>query len=51
MKRDGIDEAEADFQIQEARDDLHMRLSLGEMPWDLCEEHFGLEPDYLEELL
>ncbi len=51
MERDKLTEAEADAAIEEAREDLLARLGEGEMPFDLCEEHFGLEPDYLEELI
>lgn len=51
MQRDGITPEEADQAIENARDDLYDRLASGEMPYDLCEEWFGLEPDYLEELI
>ena len=51
MRRDDLSEAEADDLIQEARDDLYRRLEEGEMPEDICEEWFGLEADYLDELL
>ncbi len=51
MRRDGLSEVEAKEQIAEARQELRKRLDQGETPYDLCEEMFGLEPDYLEELL
>jgi len=51
MKRDDLTSAEADNLIKDARDDLHERLSAGEMPEDICAEWFGLEPDYVMELL
>ena len=51
MRRDGMNEEEADELIKQAEDDLYERLSKGEMPEDICEEWFGLEPDYLDELL
>ena len=51
MKRDGLTEDEATDLIQEAQEDLHNRLADGEMPMDICAEWFGLEPDYLDELI
>jgi len=51
MKRDGLTEEEAEEQVEEARKKLIARLDRGEMPYDICEEFFGLEPDYLDELI
>jgi len=51
MRRDGMTEEEADDLIREAKEDLHTRLAEGEMPEDICEEWFGLEPDYIDELI
>lgn len=51
MARDGVSQEEAERQVAEARDDLFDRLGEGEMPFDICEEHFGLEPDYLMDLV
>jgi len=51
MKRDGITKEEADDLVRAAKEDLIERLDEGEMPYDICEEWFGLEPDYLEQLL
>ena len=51
MRRDGLSAEEADDLIEEAKSDLNYRLANGEMPYDICEEHFGLEPDYIMELL
>jgi len=51
MRRDGLTEEEADAQIKEARDDMNERLANGEMPEDICEEYFGLEPDYIFDLI
>lgn len=51
MARDGVSQEEAERQVAEARDDLFNRLGEGEMPFDICEEHFGLEPDYLMDLV
>ena len=51
MKRDGLTLNEAEDLIEQAREDLYARLADGEMPYDICEEWFGLEPDYLMDLL
>ena len=51
IRRDGMSADEADELISEAKEDLNQRLAEGEMPFDLCAEWFGLEPDYLEELI
>jgi hypothetical protein len=51
MKRDGMSEEEADILIEDARQDLLERCDTGEDCYDICQEYFGLEPDYLEELL
>ena len=50
MDRDGLTAKEADDLIAEANEDFQDRLTEGEMPFNICEEYFGLEPDYLEEL-
>lgn len=51
MRRDKITEAEAEDCIEDARVDLSERLEIGEIPFDICEEWFGLEPDYLDNLI
>ena len=51
MERDGMTESEADELIKDAKEDLHNRIAAGENPQDICEEWFGLEPDYIFELL
>ena len=51
MKRDGISEKEAESQINAAKEDLETRLGEGNMPFDICEEWFGLEPDYIDDLI
>lgn len=51
MERDGLTEQEADELIEDAKNDMNERLSHGEMPFNICEEWFGLEPDYLDELI
>ena len=51
MERDEMSSEEADAEIAACTKDLHERLDDGEMPFDICAEWFGLEPDYLDELM
>lgn len=51
MERDGMTKDEAEKIIEEAREDLNERLTNGEMPHDICGEWFGLEPDYIFDLI
>ena len=51
MRRDSMTAKEADDLIAEAKEDLFERLGQGEMPEDICQEWFGLEPDYIMELM
>jgi len=53
MRRDGFDSDEADQLIEEAREALAEYLEAGdlELAEDICAEYFGLEPDFLMELL
>ena len=51
MERDGLTGEEALELIEEAREDLLTRLTHGEFPFNICEEYFGLELDYLDELM
>lgn len=51
IARDGMEPEEADELIAECKNDLNVRLAEGEMPYDICQEYFGLEPDYLDELI
>lgn len=51
MDRDGMTEKEADAEIEAAQEDLHARLANGEIPSDICSEWFGLEPDFIDQLL
>lgn len=51
MREDGMTSQGADYLIAAARKDMLERLANGEMPYDICEEWFGLEPDYLDELI
>ena len=48
----GMSPEEADELIEEARQDLLERIEDGDpSAHDICKEYFGLEPDYLMELL
>lgn len=53
MERDGIDEEAADELIQEARWQMETYLEEGDIDAaeNICEEYFGLEPDYLDDLM
>lgn len=51
IRRDGMSKEEARDLIKQARENLNERLADGEVPYDICEEWFGLEPDYIMELL
>ena len=53
MKRDGLTSVEADILIQECKDALADYLANGELDLaeEVCDEYFGLEPDFLTELL
>ncbi len=52
MKRDKMSTEEADDLIAEARAELEQRIAEGDSSADdICEEFFGLEPDYVWDLL
>ena len=51
MRRAGMSAEDADDLIKQAYQEFHDRLAVGEDVDDICEEYFGLEPDYLEELM
>jgi len=52
MERDELTEQEADEQIADAKAELMGRLADGESGlFDFCQEQFGLEPDYLFDLI
>lgn len=51
MKRDGLTKDKAEQLIKEAREEAMERMDKGEIPYDICEEKFGLEPDYITDLL
>ena len=53
MQRDGISSKEADKQIADAKEAIQEYLDYGdtESAHDVCMEFFGLEPDYLMDLI
>ena len=51
MSRDKMTSKQADERISQAADDLMQRLGEGEDCYDFCSEEFGLEPDYLMDLV
>lgn len=53
ISRDGMTPTEADDLIQEAKAQLNEYLENDQqdLAYDICAEFFGLEPDYLDELL
>jgi len=52
MDRDGISPEEAEELIDDAREECYELIEAGAMmeAMDICETHFGLEPDYLDDL-
>lgn len=53
MTRDKLTSEEADERIEKAKELLHSYLANGQMTdaQNICEDEFGLEPDYLFELM
>jgi len=51
MDRDGMSEEEADKEIAAASRELRQGIEEGQDTEYFCEEYFGLEPDYLFELI
>jgi hypothetical protein len=53
IERDGLTEAEAKERIEEAREALHSYIEAGNLfdAEEVCSEYFGLEPDYIDELM
>ena len=49
----GLSELEVEIEISEAREQLSKYQELGdiESAYNICEECFGLEPDYIMELM
>jgi len=53
MERDNMTHEEAEEIINEAMDDFSERLLHGDISsaYDICMDYFGLEPDYLEDMI
>lgn len=53
MRRDGISAEEADDLIEDAVEELRQAVEDDDFATaeEICESHFGLEPDYLDELI
>jgi hypothetical protein len=53
MERDNMTHDEAEELINEAMDDFAERLLHGDISsaYDICMDYFGLEPDYLEDMI
>ena len=53
MRRDGLSEDEAQDAVDDARSELRFFIEQGDLAAaeDVCMDYFGLEPDYLDELL
>ena len=53
MSRDGMTEREAMELIAEAQEQFDEYLEAGEEEYaeNICQEYFGLEPDYLDEFI
>jgi hypothetical protein len=53
IKRDGVTEKEAESLIEDAREALNNYLSEGDIAGaeEICAEYFGLESDYLFDLI
>jgi len=52
MRRDGMSAEDAEEVIETAVEEMREAIAAGDC-WlleELCSEHFGLEPDYLDEL-
>ena len=51
MEMEEYTREEAEREVAACRADLRQRLADGEMPDDILKEWFGLEPDWLDELI
>jgi hypothetical protein len=53
MENDGLSRAQAEAEIKAAQKQFYKYLERGdtESAYDICEEFFGLEPDYVMELI
>jgi len=51
MRRDGMTAKEAEAMIRSAVEELEQGLMEDNPNYDICEDFFGLEPDYLDDLM
>ena len=51
MRKFEMTDKEAEADIDDARVELVELIMDGQSPMDYCEDRWGLEPDYLDELL
>lgn len=53
IKRDGITRKEADKIVEIAKEDLNDRLLTEEddLAFSICQDHFGLEADFIDQLI
>jgi len=53
MRRDNMSVQDAENLIAEAREQFYEYLDSGDQnsAYNICQEYFGLEPDYIDELL
>jgi len=53
MERDGLSESEAKERVAEAQEAFNSYIDAGNIydAYNIAEEYFGLEPDYMEELI
>ena len=51
MERDGMSKEDAMNLINSAKEELYDRLAEGHDAYNICEEWFGLEPDFLMDLI
>ena len=53
IERDNLTPAQADQAIQDAKEQLNEYLNFGDLEaaYDICESEFGLEPDFIMDLM
>ena len=51
MRRDGMTKEAAEDRVSECKEEFQRRLANNEMPFEICEEYFGLEEDYIDEIM
>lgn len=51
MVRDGLSEADAENLVKDCKTEFYKRLEMGEIPYDILETWFGIESDYILELI